>query len=72
MIRLVLADDHIMVRESLARVLESEATISVVGQAGDGIELKKIVARQKPDFLVMDYSMPDHQAVDTIKDSLQN
>ncbi len=72
MIRLVLADDHIMVRESLARVLESEATISVVGQAGDGIELKKIVARQKPDFLVMDYSMPDHQAVDTIKDFLQN
>ncbi|MCP4776003.1 MAG: response regulator transcription factor [Planctomycetaceae bacterium] len=71
MIRLVLADDHIMVRESLARVLESEATISVVGQAGNGTELKKIIASQKPDFLVMDYSMPDHQAVDTIKEFLQ-
>ena len=71
MIRLVLADDHVMVRESLARVLESEPTISVVGQAGDGIELKKIVARENPDFLVMDYSMPNHLAVDAIKDFLQ-
>ena len=71
MIRLLLADDHAMVRESLARVLEAEATISVVGQAGDGIELKKIVALERPDFLVMDYSMPNHQAVDTIKDFLQ-
>ena len=70
MIRLVLADDHVMVRESLARVLESEATISVVGQAGDGLELKKILAREQPDFLVMDYSMPNHQAIDAIKDFL--
>ena len=70
MIRLVLADDHAMVRESLARVLESEATISVVGQAGDGAELKKVVAREKPDFLVMDYSMPEHRAADAIKDFL--
>lgn len=71
MIRLVLADDHVMVRESLARVLEAEATIRVVGQAGDGTELKKIVAREKPDILVMDYSMPDHQTVEAIKDFLQ-
>ena len=44
MTRLVLADDHAMVRESLARVLQSESTISVVGQAGDGIELKRILS----------------------------
>lgn len=70
MIRLVLADDHAMVRESLARVLETEDSISVVGQAGNGIELKQIVAKEIPDFLIMDYSMPDHQAVDAIKDFL--
>lgn len=72
MIRLVLADDHAMVRESLARVLESEPSISVVGQAGDGIELEKIVKREQPDFLVMDYSMPNHQAVEAIKKFLQS
>lgn len=72
MIRLVLADDHAMVRESLARVLETEATISVVGQAGNGIELQQIVATEKPDFLVMDYSMPDHDAVEAIKGFLEN
>lgn len=47
MIRLVLADDHAMVRESLARVLETEATISVVGQAGNGIELKHRLSQRK-------------------------
>lgn len=69
--KLVLADDHTMVRESLARVLESEPALTVVGQAGDGEELWEVVARQQPDFLVMDYSMPKHQAVDAVKQFLK-
>ena len=69
--KLVLADDHTMVRESLARVLESEPALTVVGQAGDGEELREVLARQQPDFLVMDYSMPKHQAVDAVKQFLK-
>lgn len=70
-ISVVLADDHTMVRESLARVLNSSGEVNVVGQAGDGIELRKVVKQKVPDCLVMDYSMPDHDPSELIKE-LQN
>lgn len=63
----MLADDHAMVRESLARVLNDCPEISVVGQVGNGIDLVRSVAELSPQCLVMDYSMPDHDAIETIQ-----
>jgi DNA-binding NarL/FixJ family response regulator len=57
-IRVVLADDHAMVREALAQLLEDSGTIRVVGQAADGAEALAIVAQTQPEVLVLDYSMP--------------
>ena len=57
-IRVVLADDHAMVREALAQILEESGCIRVVGQASDGAQLHDIVARAQPDVLILDYSMP--------------
>jgi two-component system invasion response regulator UvrY len=59
-----------MVRQSLARVLDACDEISVVGQAGDGIELRTVVRQQMPQCLVMDYSMPNHEPTSVIKDLL--
>lgn len=59
-IRIVLADDHTMVREALARILGEEAGIDVVAQACDGAEVVEALARANPDVLVLDYSMPQH------------
>ncbi len=59
-----------MVRESLARVLDACDEISVVGQAGDGVELRSVVSQKKPQCLVMDYSMPAHEPTSVIKDLL--
>lgn len=56
-----------MVRESLARVLDACGEIAVVGQVGDGNELLKIVRQVKPECLVMDYSMPNHDPTEVIK-----
>lgn len=56
-----------MVRESLARVLDDCGEISVVGQVGDGQELLQQVRALTPDCLVMDYSMPNHDPIDMIK-----
>jgi len=66
-ISVILADDHAMVRESLARVLDSCDAISVVGQVGDGRELVDVVRQLKPECLVMDYSMPNHDPTEVIK-----
>ncbi|MCA9217402.1 MAG: response regulator transcription factor [Planctomycetales bacterium] len=58
-ISVVLADDHTMVRESLARVLEDSGSVVVIGQANDGRELLDVVEREKPNCVVLDYSMPN-------------
>jgi DNA-binding NarL/FixJ family response regulator len=57
-IRVVLADDHAMVREALAQVLEESEQIKVIGQAGDGSEAISLTEKLRPDVLVLDYSMP--------------
>ena len=69
-VRVVLADDHAMVRESLARVLEASGSVSVVGQAGDGLAVKQAVTESNPDCLVMDYSMPRHDPSEVIRELL--
>ncbi len=66
-IKVVLADDHAMVRESLARVLESSGAVSVIGQARDGLELLGVMEAEVPDCVVLDYSMPKLDAPHTIE-----
>ena len=58
MIRLVLAEDHPVVRVGLERLLASEEDIDIVGTAEDGAEAVELVARQEVDVVLMDLSMP--------------
>ena len=57
-IRVILADDHAMVREALAQILQESGCIRVVGQAADGPGAVEAAAAARPDVLVLDYSMP--------------
>ena len=56
--RVVLADDHAMVREALAQILEESGSIRVVGQASDGAAAIEAAASAQPEVIVLDYSMP--------------
>ena len=56
-IRLLLADDHTMLRESLRRSMEAEG-LQVVGEAGDGEEAVRLAEELSPDVVLMDVSMP--------------
>ena len=58
-IQVVLADDHSMVREALARILNEDDRIEVVAQACNGEQVLKAVQENSADVLVLDYSMPD-------------
>ena len=63
-IRVVLADDHPPTREGVRAALESAADIDVVGEAGDGVEAKKLVAALGPDILLLDLIMPGPKPAD--------
>lgn len=57
-LRVALADDHAMVREALAGILDESARVEVVGQAADGHEALRVVEEARPDVLVLDFTMP--------------
>ena len=58
-IRVLLADDHALVRQGFRRILEDDPRISVVGEASTGISAVNLAKEIKPDVIVMDLSMPD-------------
>lgn len=62
MIRIVLADDYEIVRSGLKMLIESAPDMKVVGEAADGEQAYELVAREKPDILLMDISMPPGQS----------
>ena len=57
-IRVLIADDHTIVRQGLRAILETESSIEVVGEAADGREAVRKTQALKPDVVVMDLSMP--------------
>lgn len=57
-IRIVLAEDHLVVREGVRALLESTGEFEVVGQADTGLEAVALAAKLKPDVIVMDVAMP--------------
>ena len=65
-IRVLLADDHIMMREGLANIIDASDGIDVVGQADGGHTALQLTEELKPDVLVLDYSMPDLQGASVL------
>lgn len=57
-IRVLLADDHGVVRKGLRFLLEQQAGIDIVGEAGDGREAVRVAAETNPDIVIMDIAMP--------------
>lgn len=66
-IRVVLADDHVFVRDGIKSLLENEANILVVGEATDGLEALKIVETLQPDLLILDIRMPHLTGIEVVE-----
>lgn len=66
-IRVVLVDDHPMLREGTATLLTAQADIAVVGQTGRGTEAVALVGERRPDVLVLDLHLPDLSGVEVTR-----
>jgi len=74
-IKVMMADDHLMVREGVKALLEIDGDIKVISQANDGVECLKILEEVNPDVLLLDINMPklDGLAVlETVKHTKPN
>ena len=67
MIRLLIADDHPVVRDGLRGMVASEPDLEVVGEAGNGLEALALVPRVRPDVALVDLRMPALDGVATIR-----
>lgn len=67
MIRIILVDDHTMIRESLRMMLEQESDMQVVAEAGDGETALKMVEELTPDVVVMDVALPGLSGIETTR-----
>lgn len=63
--RIVVGDDHALVRSGLRRLLERDQHFEVVGEASDGLEVLRVVEQQHPDVVLLDLGMPHLNGIDT-------
>lgn len=67
MIRVLVADDHTIVREGLKQILAKSGDLAVAGEAANGNDVLKLVREQDWDVLVTDLSMPGRSGIDLVK-----
>jgi DNA-binding NarL/FixJ family response regulator len=66
-IRIAIADDHLVLLESLTKLLETQPDFEVVGKAVNGIQAVQVVREQRPDVLVLDLFMPESDGFDVLR-----
>jgi len=66
--RIVIAEDHTILRDGLKALISSEPNLEIVGEASDGLEAIKVINEVKPDLVLMDLSMPRLNGIDAIRD----
>ena len=68
MIRVVIIDDHVVVRAGLRYIIEADAELSFVGEFGGGVGAAEFVATTKPDVVLLDVRMPDKGGLEVLSE----
>jgi DNA-binding NarL/FixJ family response regulator len=66
--QIVLADDHVMFRRGIKRIVQSIPGVEVAGEAGDGLELLEILKKTTPHMVIMDISMPNLRGLEATRE----
>jgi len=64
--RVILADDHVLVRHGLRLILGGDSSLEIAAEVGDGLELLSILQKITPDLIILDVSMPNLRGIEAI------
>jgi|WetSurMetagenome_2_1015567.scaffolds.fasta_scaffold59898_2 DNA-binding NarL/FixJ family response regulator len=64
--RVILADDHVLVRRGLKLILEERSNLEIAAEVGDGLELLSVLQKINPDLIILDVSMPNLRGIEAI------
>ena len=67
-IKVMIADDHVLMREGVKQLLEYDGSIKVISEAADGVECLKILETVTPDILLLDINMPNKNGIEVLED----
>ena len=70
MIRVVIIDDHVVVRAGLRYIIEADSELEFAGEFGGGVGAVEFVAEKSPDVVLLDVRMPDRGGIDVLRDLL--
>lgn len=66
--QIILADDHIMLRQGIRKIIETSPDMAVVGEANDGLELLDLLKKITPDMVILDISMPNLRGIEAARE----
>ena len=66
--KIILADDHVLIRQGLKKLIEENKALEVIGEAGDGLELLDVLDSTAPDLIILDISMPQLRGIEVINE----
>ncbi|WP_339883382.1 response regulator transcription factor [Polaribacter vadi] len=72
MINVVLADDHVLVRDGIKALLEDQTGITVIDEASNGKEALEVISKNKPDVLIVDIRMPEMNGIEVVAEITKN
>ncbi len=67
-IKVVLADDHVFVRDGIKALLEDQQGIAVIDEASNGIEALEVIKKSKPHLLIVDIRMPEMNGIEVVRE----
>ncbi|MFZ5570305.1 MAG: response regulator [Thermodesulfobacteriota bacterium] len=65
---IILADDHVLFRQGVHRIISEYPDLSIIGEAGDGLQLLKILNHARPDLIILDIAMPHLRGLEAARE----
>jgi DNA-binding NarL/FixJ family response regulator len=66
--KIVLADDHVLLRDGIKRIIEESSDLRVVAEASDGLELLRVLKQHDVDMVLLDISMPGLRGIEAVRE----